>query len=198
MNNSIQTDKIYLNAMLEVIRWVSNLDQYYRNAVVTKLASNVHLIIGELERVVSLRKATVGERKKPAIQRYRKPVSQWSGEGFSSRTREARIAQEALRNYDLINKRLFRKTEHSTKTLAKNVCCLFLVACTRLYKSLRRSVCRSVCLSVGLSVRNAFVKSGEANYLQPKKYGKTHLICLMCASASLWQDMSVGWSVRSF
>ena len=50
MNNSIQTDKIYLNAMLEVIRWVSNLDQYYRNAVVTKLASNVRLIIGELER----------------------------------------------------------------------------------------------------------------------------------------------------
>ena len=63
MNNSIQTDEIYLNAMLEVIRWVSNLDQYYRNVVVTKLASNVHLIIGELERVVSLRKATVGERK---------------------------------------------------------------------------------------------------------------------------------------
>ena len=75
MNNSIQTDKIYLNAMLEVIRWVSNLDQYYRNAVVTKLASNVLLTIGEIERVVSLRKATVGERKKPAIQRYRKPVS---------------------------------------------------------------------------------------------------------------------------
>ena len=41
MNNSIQTDKNYLNAMLEVIRRVSNLDQYYRNAVVTKLASNV-------------------------------------------------------------------------------------------------------------------------------------------------------------
>ena len=76
MNNSIQTDEIYLNAMLEVTRWVSNLDQYYRNAVVTKLASNVHLIIGELERVVSLRKATVGERKVPAIQRHRKPVSQ--------------------------------------------------------------------------------------------------------------------------
>ena len=75
MSNSIQTDKIYLNAMLEVIRWASNLDQYYRNAVVTKLASNVLLIIGEIERVVSLRKATVGERKKPAIQRYRKPVS---------------------------------------------------------------------------------------------------------------------------
>ena len=50
MNNSIQTDEIYLNAMLEVTRWVSNLDQYYRNVVVTKLASNVRLIIGELER----------------------------------------------------------------------------------------------------------------------------------------------------
>ena len=45
MNNSIQTDKIYLNAMLEVIRWVSNLDQYYRNAVVTKLASNVRFTL---------------------------------------------------------------------------------------------------------------------------------------------------------
>ena len=76
MNNSIQTDEVYLNAMLEVTRWVSNLDQYYRNAVVTKLASNVRLIIGELERVVSLRKATVGERKVPAIKRHRKPVSQ--------------------------------------------------------------------------------------------------------------------------
>ena len=75
MSNRVQTDKIYLNAMLEVIRWVSNLDQYYRNAVVTKLASNVRLIIRELERVVSLRKATVGEKKKPAIQRHRKPVS---------------------------------------------------------------------------------------------------------------------------
>ena len=63
MNNSIQTDEIYLNAMLEVTRWVSNLDQYCRNAVVTKQALNVHLIIGELERVVSVRKATVGERK---------------------------------------------------------------------------------------------------------------------------------------
>ena len=76
MSNRVQTDKIYLNAMLEVIRWTSNLDQYYRDVVVTKMASNVRLIIGELERVVSLRKATVGERKKPAIQRYRKPVSQ--------------------------------------------------------------------------------------------------------------------------
>ena len=75
MSNRVQTDKIYLNAMLEVTKWTSNLDQYYRDVVVTKLASNVHLIIGELERVVSLRKATVGERKKPAIQRYRKPVS---------------------------------------------------------------------------------------------------------------------------
>ena len=46
MNNSIQTDEIYLNAMLEVTRWVSNLDQYCRNAVVTKQALNVHLIIG--------------------------------------------------------------------------------------------------------------------------------------------------------
>ena len=76
MNNSIQTDKIYLNAMLEVIRWTSNLDQYYRDVVVTEMASNVRLTIGELERVISLRMATVGERKKPAIQRYRKPVSQ--------------------------------------------------------------------------------------------------------------------------
>ena len=75
MSNRVQTDKIYLNAMLEVIRWVSNLDQYYRNAVVTKLALNVRLIIGEIERVVSLRKATVSERKVPAIQRHRKPVS---------------------------------------------------------------------------------------------------------------------------
>ena len=75
MNNSIQTDKIYLNAMLEVTKWTSNLDQYYRDVVVTKMASNVRLIIGELERVISLRMATVGERKKPAIQRYRKPVS---------------------------------------------------------------------------------------------------------------------------
>ena len=46
MNNSIQTDKVYLNAMLEVTKWVSNLEQYCRNAVVTKLALNVHLIIG--------------------------------------------------------------------------------------------------------------------------------------------------------
>ena len=76
MSNRVQTDKIYLNAMLEVTKWTSNLDQYYRDVVVTKVASNVRLIIGELERVVSLRKATVGERKKPAIQRYRKPVSQ--------------------------------------------------------------------------------------------------------------------------
>ena len=76
MNNSIQTDKIYLNTMLEVTKWTSNLDQYYRDVVVTKMASNVRLIIGELERVISLRMATVGERKKPAIQRYRKPVSQ--------------------------------------------------------------------------------------------------------------------------
>ena len=76
MSNRVQTDKIYLNAMLEVTKWTSNLDQYYRNAAVTKLASNVLLIIGEIERVVSLRKATVGKRKKPAIQRHRKPVSQ--------------------------------------------------------------------------------------------------------------------------
>ena len=76
MSNRIQTDKVYLNAMLEVIRWTSNLDQYYRDVVVTEMASNVRLIIGELERVISLRMATVGERKKPAIQRYRKPVSQ--------------------------------------------------------------------------------------------------------------------------
>ena len=76
MSNRVQTDKIYLNAMLEVTKWTSNLDQYYRDVVVTKMASNVRLIIGELKRVVSLRKATVGERKKPAIQRYRKPVSQ--------------------------------------------------------------------------------------------------------------------------
>ena len=75
MNNSIQTDEIYLNAMLEVTRWVSNLDQYCRNAVVTKLALNVYLIIGELEKVVSVREATMGERKVPAIQRHRKPVS---------------------------------------------------------------------------------------------------------------------------
>ena len=118
MSNRIQTDKVYLNAMLEVIRWTSNLDQYYRDVVVTEMASNVRLIIGELERVISLRMATVGERKKPAIQRYRKPVSHWNGEGFSSSfyawTREARIAQVVLRNYDLTNKRLFRKTEHST------------------------------------------------------------------------------------
>ena len=65
MNNSIQTDKIYLNAMLEVIRWTSNLDQYYRDVVVTEMASNVRLIIGELERVISLRMATVGEGKSP-------------------------------------------------------------------------------------------------------------------------------------
>ena len=30
MNNSIQTDEIYLNAMLEVIGLASNLDQYCR------------------------------------------------------------------------------------------------------------------------------------------------------------------------
>ena len=36
MSNRVQTDKIYLNAMLEVIRWMSNLDQYYRDVVVTK------------------------------------------------------------------------------------------------------------------------------------------------------------------
>ena len=46
MNNSIQTDKVYLNAMLEVTKWVNNLEWYCRNAVVTKLALNVHLIIG--------------------------------------------------------------------------------------------------------------------------------------------------------
>ena len=26
MNNSIQTDKVYLNAMLEVTKWVNNLE----------------------------------------------------------------------------------------------------------------------------------------------------------------------------
>ena len=36
MSNRIQTDKIYLNAMLEVTKWTSNLDQYYRDVVVTK------------------------------------------------------------------------------------------------------------------------------------------------------------------
>ena len=64
MNNSIQTDKIYLNAMLEVIRWVSNLDQYYRNAVVTKLASNVRLIIGELERESFFAQGDRGRKEK--------------------------------------------------------------------------------------------------------------------------------------
>ena len=36
MSNRVQTDKIYLNAMLEVTKWTSNLDQYYRDVVVTK------------------------------------------------------------------------------------------------------------------------------------------------------------------
>ena len=50
--------------------------------------------------------------------------------------------------------------------------------------------------SVRPSVRNAFVKSGEMKHLQRKKYGETHLICSMCAPASLRQDMSVGRSVH--
>ena len=64
---------------------MNNLEYYCRNAVVTEQDLNV-LTIGELEKVVSVREATVGERKVPAIQRHRKPVSQRSGEGFSSRT----------------------------------------------------------------------------------------------------------------
>ena len=84
------------------------------NAVVTKQALSVYLTIGELEKVVSVREATVGERKVPAIQRHRKPVSQRGGDRFSSRTKRGAHAQDALRIYDLNNKRLFRKTEHST------------------------------------------------------------------------------------
>ena len=49
-------------------------------------------------------------------------------------------------------------------------------------------------MSFGPSVRSAFVKSGEMEHWGYRKYGDT-LICLKCASASLWQDMSVG---RSF
>ena len=53
MSNRIQTDKVYLNAMLEVTGLASNLDQYLsRDVIVTKVASNVRLIIVELERVV--------------------------------------------------------------------------------------------------------------------------------------------------
>ena len=72
------------------------------------------MIIGELEKVVSVREATVGERNVPAIQRHRKPVSQRGGERFSSRTKRGAHAQDALLIYDLNNKRLSRKTEHST------------------------------------------------------------------------------------
>ena len=54
---------------------MNDLEQYCRNAVVTKQALNVYLTIGELEKVVSVREATVGERNVPAIQRHRKPVS---------------------------------------------------------------------------------------------------------------------------
>ena len=50
--------------------------------------------------------------------------------------------------------------------------------------------------SVRPSVRNAFVKSEERKQLRRKKYGETRLICLICALASLWQDMSVGRSLR--
>ena len=48
----------------------------------------------------------------------------------------------------------------------------FLDASSHLYKR----VCPSVGPSVRRSVRNAFVKSGEMKYLQPKKYGETHLM----------------------
>ena len=41
---------------------MNNLEYYCRNAVVTEQDLNV-LTIGELEKVVSVRKATVGERK---------------------------------------------------------------------------------------------------------------------------------------
>ena len=62
--------------------------------------------------------------------------------------------------------------------------------------SVRPSVRPSVGPSVRRSVRNAFVKSGEMKHLRRKKYGETHLICLICPPASLWHDMSVGRSVR--
>ena len=62
--------------------------------------------------------------------------------------------------------------------------------------SIRGHACRSVGPSVGPSVRNAFVKSGEMKHLHSKKYGETDLTCLNRAPASLWQDMSVGRSVR--
>ena len=91
---------------------MNNLEYYCRNAVVTKQDLNV-LTIGELEKVVSVREATVGERNVPAIQRHRKPVSQRGGERFSSRTKRGAHAQDALLIYDLNNKRLSRKTEHS-------------------------------------------------------------------------------------
>ena len=60
----------------------------------------------------------------------------------------------------------------------------------------RRSVGPSVGPSVRPSVRNAFAKSREMKHLQRKKNGETHLICLVCAPASLQQDISVGRSVR--
>ena len=41
---------------------MNNLEYYCRNAVVTKQDLNV-LTIGELEKVVSVREATVGEKK---------------------------------------------------------------------------------------------------------------------------------------
>ena len=69
---------------------------------------------------------------------------------------------------------------------------MFLDASSNLYKR----VCPSVRQSVGPLVRNAFVKSGEMKHLHRKKYGETDLICLFCAPASLWQDMSVGRTVR--
>ena len=91
---------------------MNNLEYYCRNAVVTEQDLNV-LTIGELEKVVSVREATVGERNVPAIQRHRKRVSQRGSKRFSSRTNRGAHAQDALLIYDLNNKRLSRKTEHS-------------------------------------------------------------------------------------
>merc|ERR1712002_929885 len=97
--------------MLEVTRWVSNLDQYYRNAVVTERALDNW-------RVRESRFFAQGDRgrkeKCPQFNGIESRSASEAARDFLLEPREARIAQGALRIYDLINKRLFRKTEHST------------------------------------------------------------------------------------
>ena len=70
---------------------MNNLEYYCRNAVVTKQDLNVYLIIGELEKVVSVREATVGEKMCPQFSGIESELASEAERDFLLEPKEERM-----------------------------------------------------------------------------------------------------------